>query len=295
MEEKQGYSLRIYLIRSRSMGLALLAAILALGLPSIVLASASEYPIATIYLRPEAEVTGTSITLGEIADIESHVEDDTPAALAGLHVGRAPLPGNSRMIATGHIEVRLRQAGIHPSTVVLIPPPGGSIKVTTATQTITASMVTEAVRERIYESIQDGLHVAVEAGAGLPVIAPLGDVEFRMDSLPTKPGSYRVGIGLYVDGQRFRTFQARIELQVAMETDASAQAEDVKMPIFVQAGDSVVIRAQSGTISVETLGIALQNGRLGDLIRVKNAASQREITARVVGDGIVSLELYPKW
>ena len=52
-----------------------------------------------------------------------------------------------------------------------------------------------------------------------------------MDSLPTKPGSYRL-VSALRGWARFRTFQARIELQVAMETDASAQAEDVKMPIF---------------------------------------------------------------
>ena len=296
MEVRRGRQQRSCASRDYIMGPVVLvssALILSLGWAPLAFADTQPKLLATIYLRPEAEVTDTSIVLGDLAEIDGHGDGEASKGLAELYVGRAPLPGNSRQIAVGHIEVRLRQAGIHPSAVVLVPPPGGAVKVTTATQEVTADMVTKAVLERLNEDIQEGISVSVDAGDGLPLAVPLGNLELRMGGLPTRPGIFRIGVDIYVDGQRHRTIQARAELSATSSVVSEDRVRDRTQPILVQKGDRVVIEARSGTIIVKALGIALQAGKLGDLIPVENAESRQEVMARIVDSGVVALELYP--
>ncbi len=321
-----------------------LGAVLAVFMSYVGLLSAETLPLATIRLLPEAEVTGTAITLGEIAQIEYHPSQETQQEeldLASLYVGRAPVPGNSRQISLGNIEVRLRQMGVHPSTVELILPPGGVVKVTTATQEVTRVMVTRAVLEHLQEHAGADFYIGVEAGDALPLIAPLGELELRLEALPPRTGTYRMNVGVYVDGHRYRTIQARVQLQpkipvvvaaidisagsmihaeavemvvlesfppgelysdpasvIGLETQRPLRqgdpitSKDVKVPILVKAGDVVVIEALSGAISVKTMGVALQSGKLGDLIRVENAESRKEIAAYIVGKGVVRVEVF---
>lgn len=332
-------------IRDSVLGPAIvIGTLLAVVLISTCPLSATTSPVATIRLLNEAEVTGTAIILGEIAEIDYHLPDENDKArqaLLDIHIGRAPLPGNSRQIAVGQIEVRLRQAGIHPSTVRLIPPPGGSVKVTTATEQVTKDMVTTVVLSQLQERVGADFYVSVEAGDALPLVVPLGELDLRMEALPPGPGNYRVNVGVYVDGQRYRTIQVRVQLEprqpvvvatrdipvgatilpeavdqvipdvsppkeaffeltavIGLETQRAIKqgepitAQDVRVPILVQAGDVVVIEAISGAITVKTLGVALQNGKLGDVIRVENIESRKEIMARIVKQGIVRLELF---
>jgi flagella basal body P-ring formation protein FlgA len=332
-------------IRDSVLGLAIvIGTLLAVGLIFACPLSATTSPVATISLFTEAEVTGTAIILGEIAEIDYHLPDENDEARQGLldiHIGRAPLPGNSRQIAIGQIEVRLRQAGIHPSSVKLIPPPGGSVKVTTATQEVTKAMVTTVVLSRLQERAGADFYVSVEAGDALPLIVPLGQLDLRMEALPPGPGNYRANVGVHVDGQRYRTIQVRVQLEsrqpvvvaardipagaiilpeavvqaipdvsppkeaflesaavIGLETQRTIKqgepitSKDVSVPLLVQAGDIVVIEALSGAITVKTLGVALQNGKLGDVIQVENIESRKEIMARIVTQGVVRLELF---
>lgn len=53
-------------------------------------------------------------------------------------------------------------------------------------------------------------------------------------------------------------------------------------PIMVKRGDEVIITAKSGTLSVQSTGIAINDGRIGEQIQVKNKSTQRVVTARVV-------------
>lgn len=53
-------------------------------------------------------------------------------------------------------------------------------------------------------------------------------------------------------------------------------------PTLVKKGDSVLITASSGSITVKMNGIALENGSKGKQIRVKNTSSERIIYAKVV-------------
>lgn len=62
-------------------------------------------------------------------------------------------------------------------------------------------------------------------------------------------------------------------------------------PTVVERGDQVRLRAQIGTISVDTTGTALGSGRVGDQVRVRNDRSERIVRGRITGPGSVEVIL----
>ncbi|MEN8758258.1 MAG: flagellar basal body P-ring formation chaperone FlgA [Desulfobacterales bacterium] len=71
-----------------------------------------------IILRPEAEVRGPDIRLGEVAEIAC-AETELRRRLEGLVIGKAPLPGRSRNITADYVRLRLRQLDIGVDRMVL--------------------------------------------------------------------------------------------------------------------------------------------------------------------------------
>ncbi len=59
-------------------------------------------------------------------------------------------------------------------------------------------------------------------------------------------------------------------------------------PLVIKRGDPVEIELQAGMITVNSMGIAMNNGRVGERIRVKNGQSERTISVRVIAAGKVS-------
>lgn len=59
----------------------------------------------------------------------------------------------------------------------------------------------------------------------------------------------------------------------------------------VKRGDRVTLRLARGGLTIEAPGRAEEDGAPGDWIRVRNAASNRELTGRVAADGVVHVEM----
>lgn len=65
---------------------------------------------------------------------------------------------------------------------------------------------------------------------------------------------------------------------------------DIEIPESVKKGELVTILAQSAAISLRSLATARESGRIGDVIKVANVDSGKEISARVVDEGTVAVE-----
>lgn len=63
----------------------------------------------------------------------------------------------------------------------------------------------------------------------------------------------------------------------------------LEKPNIVSKGQSVVLSSQSSALSIETAGIALVSGHLGQNIKVKNTSSNRVVHATVVAPGKVTV------
>ena len=61
-------------------------------------------------------------------------------------------------------------------------------------------------------------------------------------------------------------------------------------PILVRRGEVVTIQVQTPNILITTLGLAKQQGRQGDIIRVENIQSRKMIYAKVISKHLVAVE-----
>ena len=61
----------------------------------------------------------------------------------------------------------------------------------------------------------------------------------------------------------------------------------VRQPLLVKQGDIVRLIGRYGAVTVETTAEAVSSGRIGMLVRVKNAATGKVVTARVKARGMV--------
>lgn len=62
---------------------------------------------------------------------------------------------------------------------------------------------------------------------------------------------------------------------------------NVEMPILVHRRQSVPVELESGTVHVQTQGVALMDGRVGDVIACGNVMSQEQFQGVVRQDGVV--------
>ena len=63
--------------------------------------------------------------------------------------------------------------------------------------------------------------------------------------------------------------------------------ESLESPVILKRNQNVIIRIETPGFLVTAMGIALQDGRAGDYIKVRNMDSQRIILARIKEDGTV--------
>lgn len=68
----------------------------------------------------------------------------------------------------------------------------------------------------------------------------------------------------------------------------------LQQPLLVKRDQDVTLISQMGDITAQTSGIALKNGHKGDVIKVRNANSQRVVSATVEDTGIVKAITAPE-
>ena len=83
-----------------------------------------------------------------------------------------------------------------------------------------------------------------------------------------------------------------IGMQVTRTISAGRAIDDssLALPPIIKEGELVKILAAKGQLQISTNGLAKADGRLGEIIRVKNISSNKLIYGRVDGPGIVSVE-----
>lgn len=74
-----------------------------------------------------------------------------------------------------------------------------------------------------------------------------------------------------------------------IQVDKPIQAGMFEVPPAVEKGDRVVIKAENNELLITALGKALEEGCVGDQIRVMNISSGREIMAKVISTELVEV------
>jgi flagella basal body P-ring formation protein FlgA len=65
----------------------------------------------------------------------------------------------------------------------------------------------------------------------------------------------------------------------------------IAAPLAVKRNSRVIIIASNPAVAVRMAGIALENGGIGDRIRVRNRSSKRELEATIVSQGVVQVAM----
>ncbi len=110
-----------------------------------------------------------------------------------------------------------------------------------------------------------------------------GDIISEQDLDYRRINIASMGHGHVEDFSRVKGMQLKRPLKPG---DALRMAHLVK-PKLVRKGQTVVVSSHSRFLSVETAGVALDNGHLGQNIKVKNSRSNRVVEAKVVAPGKV--------
>lgn len=67
--------------------------------------------------------------------------------------------------------------------------------------------------------------------------------------------------------------------------------DDIEPPVFVRRNEIVQVKVVSGGLLVQTFGRAMDDGALGEFVRVRNESSKETFIARVIGKRLATLEV----
>ena len=122
---------------------------------------------------------------------------------------------------------------------------------------------------------------AVVAAYDLPAGSTLATENLRLDVCDVTR----------LHGEYYRTVEevAGLETVRSLSVGTLVNALTVRQPLLVKQGDVVQLIGRSGAVAVQTTAEAVTSGRINQLVRVKNQASGKVITARVKARGVVEV------
>ncbi len=79
-------------------------------------------------------------------------------------------------------------------------------------------------------------------------------------------------------------------LRTSVRKNCDIKDSMLRNPMLVKTGDLVRIVLMKGALHMATIGISEQNGAIGDIVKVKNASSNKSVYARVVDESVVRVD-----
>ncbi len=285
-----------------------LAAVIVAAIGAPVSAASSSPPPGRaplrIELRPEVEVKGPQVRLGEVAVLTTL---DLPLLqrLMALPLGPAPRTGTATRLERGALLRWIRaRTGLRLEQIAWSGPDAAVVRATVGR--VTGEEIAGKARDALEHAIQS---FGLEAGLGEPLLphdqdVPAGDVELRARSVPRaalRSGRPSVWVDLWVDGRFARTVPVRFEVMPGGPAVTARAAPRVRTapvpapPAPVQAGPAVTrgstasLRSVAGRIAVESRVEVLEDGDPGEVVRVRLPGAEAPILARVVAPRAVEV------
>lgn len=254
---------------------------LVIMLVTLLATGVSVYARPQVELKAEAQVSGENVLLGEIATISG--DSELVSTLEEVVVATAPLAGYARRLTKGHIEVRLRQAGISPRELEF----AGASNIQIVREVEKVEPVEEKPELAADSSLLDTespqvAQVAVVTTRNVARGEVLGESDLNLMELERRrvagdPGEISDYVGL----------QAVRNLSEGSVVTSNA----VAAPIVVQRGDRIQIIARVGAIEVRSAGVARESGALGDIILVENTTSRKRLSAQILDSDTVNANI----
>ncbi|MCC7425958.1 MAG: flagellar basal body P-ring formation protein FlgA [Alphaproteobacteria bacterium] len=139
-----------------------------------------------------------------------------------------------------------------------------------------------AIRQRI----SGRLHATIMVPAAAHRLS-MGHVVGTADLRPVRIRAARMEAGLVTDPQAV----IGLALRRPLAAGALFVERDLRRPVLVPRGGPVTMILQSEHLSIAAAGRALEDGGIGDRIRVANSTSRTEVEAVVIGPGRVRVAM----
>ena len=267
-------------------------------------ATAQSSDVVRVTLLSSAAIDDTIITLEQIATVDggpSHLRQ----RIAKIDVADVKTGNQAQSVSADQVRFRLILAGFDESRFRIDGARRVDIRETgdAVSQRRILSEADAAVRRRY---AGDGSRLQLTPARG--VVAPLlilqrGD-DVRLDAAiatgaPTIGEMARVHVSISVNGKVREVVPVLFEV-AATEAPPRLEARAIRpvsgttpvpvVGIAIKNHDAVTMVTQIGGVRIEAQGEALQDGRTGELIRVRNNSSSRIVSGRVEGPGFVRVD-----
>jgi flagella basal body P-ring formation protein FlgA len=259
----------------------------------------------SIVLFPEAVVDDSIITLNQIAKLGGG-SDALRKRLGKLDVAEFKLGAEHCTVTRDQIHFRLLLAGMDAAR----------FQVEGARRTVVLESDEPATLRKILTAADQSLRAkytaaaaAVTLGANKGLIVPVIEIrpgqhvrfEANVKAPAAQVGRGRVDVAILVDGKTREVVPVSFEIAEVEAAPKAAAREGIRAAsytapaldsrdLLIKSGDSVKIFATIGSARLEAVGEALQDGRAGQMIRVRNVESNRTVHGRVEPNGSVLVE-----
>jgi flagella basal body P-ring formation protein FlgA len=265
----------------------------------------------TIVLLAEAVIDDTLITLDHIAKL-SGGPDTLRQRLAKLDIAEFKLGADHMVVLSDQVRFRLLLAGVAPASFRL--QGARRTNVVESDEPATVRRILSAAQQELRACYPGNGRVAITAPRAIDV--PAVDVRpgerVRLAARTKGPlpiaGRAVVDVAVVVNGKAREVVQVVCQVAEAESTPiylarertairpalysapVPAAAPPDARPALIKTRDSVKLIALIGPARVEALGEATQDGRVGEMIRVRNVESGRIVHGRVESDGTVLVD-----
>jgi hypothetical protein len=120
-------------------------------------------------------------------------------------------------------------------------------------------------------------------------VLPREQISFRVQLAGIGPKSFRVVGATHVLARLESRSTTELQLTAA-QASAPPRTSDEPQPLLVKNRDLVRLRVRIGAFEVTARGEALQDGRAGQSIRVRNVDSNKVVTGRIAGTRVVDVD-----
>jgi flagella basal body P-ring formation protein FlgA len=136
------------------------------------------------------------------------------------------------------------------------------------------------------------IYVPIQVSLYRPVVTAASPITRGLTITPSHLQLREMDISK-LNGSYFTSIDEVIGLEAKREIrpDSTVIATYLAPPIMIKRGESVIMTAKSGSLSVRIPATALKDGYEGEQISVRNKQSKRIVDARVMGPGRVSVTM----
>lgn len=258
---------------------------------------ATAAPQADVVLLPQARVTSSQVKLGDVAHLSS-ADLDLMRRLVNLPLGAAPQPGQAAVVQRARVaDWVLRTLGT--TTAVLRWSGSGESRIARVSRQLRGDEVAHAAMEaaRAWLSTQ-GMAGAIQVRHPVrDVDVPEGDLRLQPRPIEFPPLRNRllVWVDVWLGEQFLRAIAVPLEVDAAPLQGRVPTSPEPPMEegtaLAVQRGEWAALRTGAGAVLLENRVEVLQDGRVGQRVRVRPTSGSGLLLARVVGRG--QLELAP--